>query len=81
MDRRYFVYILANRHNTVLYTGVTSDLKRRVFEHRSRVGGAFSRRYNVDKLVYYETFADAYNAIRREKQIKAGPRPKENGPD
>ena len=76
MDRRYFVYILANRHDTVLYTGVTSDLKRRVFEHRSRVGGAFSRRYNVDKLVYYETFADAYNAIAREKQIKAGPRRK-----
>jgi putative endonuclease len=70
----YFVYILANRPGGVLYTGVTNDLKRRVFEHKSGEGGGFTMRYNVDRLVYYEVLDGSLTAITREKQIKAGPR-------
>jgi len=64
------------RHNTVLYTGMTNNLKRRAYEHRTGRGGGFTSRYNVTKLVYYEVFADALSAIAREKQIKAGSRQK-----
>ena len=71
---RYFVYILANRPGGVLYTGVTNDLKRRVFEHKSGEGGGFTKRYNVDRLVYYEVLDESLTAITREKQIEAGPR-------
>ena len=76
MDRQYYVYILANRHNSVLYTGVTGDLARRVFEHRTKPVKSFTARYNVDKLVYYEIAANPTAAIMREKQIKAGSRRK-----
>jgi putative endonuclease len=72
--RNYFVYILANRPDGALYTGVTNDLKRRVFEHKTKAGGGFTMRYNVDRLVYFEVFDDSLAAITREKQIKAGPR-------
>ena len=72
MDRQYYVYIMTNKHNTVLYTGVTSDLLRRVGEHREGRGGVFTKRYNVKKLVYYEVTSDVYSAIAREKQIKGG---------
>jgi putative endonuclease len=75
----YFVYILANRPGGVLYTGVTNDLKRRVFEHKSGEGGGFTKRYNVDRLVYYEVLDESLTAITREKQIKAGPRRKKVG--
>ncbi len=54
MDKRYFVYILTNKRNTVLYTGVTSDLKRRVYEHREKIIPGFTKKYSVCKLVYYE---------------------------
>ena len=74
--RHYFVYILASRPGGVLYTGTTIDLKRRVFEHKSKVAGGFTMRYNVDRLVYFEVFDDSLAAITREKQIKAGPRRK-----
>jgi len=74
--RDFYVYILANKHNTVLYTGVTNDLRRRVYEHKSKVAGGFTRKYNIDKLVYYEVLSDPYSAITREKQIKAGSRRK-----
>ncbi|MBI5215120.1 MAG: GIY-YIG nuclease family protein [Ignavibacteriae bacterium] len=68
---------MTNKHNTVLYTGVTNDVVRRVYEHREKISGqSFTARYNVHKLVYYEFFEDAYNAIAREKQIKAGSRAK-----
>jgi putative endonuclease len=60
----------------VLYTGVTSDLPRRMGEHRSKVVDGFTKRYNVTKLVYYETFDDPISAITREKQIKGGSRQK-----
>jgi putative endonuclease len=76
MERQYFVYILTNRHHTVLYTGVTGTLVQRIFEHRSKTAPRFTSRYNVDKLVFYEEAANASTAIAREKQIKAGSRAK-----
>ena len=75
-DRRYAVYILTNSHNTVLYTGVTNNLQRRVEEHRSKTGSAFTRKYNVNRLVYFELGDNISQAIFREKQIKAGSRQK-----
>jgi putative endonuclease len=74
MDKLYFVYILTNQRHTVLYTGVTSDLKARVYQHREKLLPGFTSRYNVLKLVYYEAFQDVTAAITREKQIKAGSR-------
>jgi len=74
MKREYYVYILTNKHNTVLYTGVTNNLARRVYEHQEKRGSSFTARYNVNKLVYMETYADIREAIAREKQIKAGSR-------
>ena len=76
MDRQYYVYIMTNKHNTVLYTGVTNNLQRRVYEHRQKWIKGFTTRYNAKKLVYYEVFGDPENAIAREKQIKAGSRGK-----
>lgn len=75
-NRQSFIYILTNKYNSVLYTGVTSDLKKRVWEHREKLVDGFAKRYNVTKLVYYEVFADIRDAIAREKQIKAGSRQK-----
>ncbi len=68
--------MLTNKANTVIYTGVTNDLKRRVYQHKEKLIAGFTKRYNVKKLVYYEIFEDAYNAISREKQVKAGSRQK-----
>ena len=75
-DRQYCVYIISNAHNTVLYTGVTNNLQRRVMEHKAGKGGAFTKQYNVHKLVYFECGDDVNAAIFREKQIKAGSRQK-----
>ena len=72
----YCVYIMTNKHNSVLYTGVTSDLKRRVYKHKEKFMAGFSKKYNITKLVYYEVFADPENAIVKEKKIKAGSRQK-----
>jgi len=72
VDARYFVYILTNSAATVLYTGVTNDLKRRVYEHREKLADGFTKRYRLSRLVYYESYAGAGRAIEREKQIKAG---------
>jgi len=77
-DRQSFIYILTNKYNNVLYTGVTSNLKKRVWEHREKLVAGFTKRYNVIKLVYYEVFADIRDAIAREKQIKAGSRQKKS---
>ena len=74
MQKSYYVYILTNKVNTVLYTGVTSDLQRRVYEHKHKLVDGFTKKYKVDKLVYYEVGNDIYAAITREKQIKAGSR-------
>jgi putative endonuclease len=75
-ERQYFVYIMTNKNNTVLYTGMTNDLARRVWEHKEKQIKEFTSRYNITKLVYYEIFGTAYDAISREKQIKAGSRQK-----
>lgn len=75
-NREYCVYIMTNAHNTVLYTGVTNNLQRRVLEHRSGEGSSFTRKYNSTKLVYVESGDDVNSAIAREKQIKAGSRKK-----
>lgn len=74
--KTFAVYILANSRNTVLYTGVTNDLVRRIAEHKAKKIPGFSKQYNVDKLVYYEWFETAEVAIAREKQMKAGSRAK-----
>jgi putative endonuclease len=66
----YYVYILANRTNTVLYIGITNDLARRCYEHRNKLLKGFTEKYNVDRLVYYEVFDFIDLAIHREKQIK-----------
>ncbi len=76
MEKVYCVYILTNQRNTVLYTGVTGDLRVRVFQHREKLLSGFTSRYNVSKLVYYEAGYDPSGAIAREKQIKAGSRRK-----
>ena len=76
MSKQYFVYIMTNKNNTVLYTGVTNDLKRRAYVHREKLIDGFTKKYYIDKLVYYEVFEDIYNAISREKQIKSGSRQK-----
>jgi putative endonuclease len=72
----FAVYLLTNKNKTVLYTGVTNDLRRRVSEHKLKFIPGFTKQYNVDKLVYFEWFEDGPNAIAREKQIKAGSRAK-----
>ena len=69
-----YVYIMTNKNNTVLYTGVTSDLVKRVYEHKNKLADGFTKKYNAVKLVYYEVFNDISEAIRREKQIKGGSR-------
>ena len=75
-EKQYCVYIMTNNYNTVLYTGVTNDLQRRVLEHKSGKGSAFTSKYNITKLVYFEVTNDIHAAIAREKQIKAGSRQK-----
>lgn len=70
MEEKYFVYILTTKKNTVLYTGVTNELMKRVVEHRQGVGSKFTKRYNVGKLVYFEGYKNVHEAIHREKCIK-----------
>lgn len=70
-DKQYFIYIMTNKNNTTLYTGFTGKpLKQRVWEHKQKLVPGFTKKYNINKLVYYEVFNDAYTAISREKQIK-----------
>ena len=76
MPKQYYVYIMTNGRNAVLYVGVSSDLTKRVYEHKAKLADGFTGRYNIVKLVYYEVFEDIENAILREKQIKAGSRQK-----
>ena len=77
-DKLYHVYILSNKANTVVYIGVTGDLMRRLWEHRNDVADEFTKRYHVQKLVYYESTTDAQTAIDREKQLKKWRRAKKN---
>ncbi len=73
-DRISYVYIMFNFRNGTLYTGVTNNLVRRVWEHKNKIVEGFTKKYNVDKLGYYEIYADITDAIQREKQIKGGSR-------
>ena len=70
MEKKGYIYFMTNASNKVLYVGVTNSLKRRISEHAEGEGAAFTRRYNCDKLVYYEVFPEIEQAIAREKQIK-----------
>jgi putative endonuclease len=70
MYKQYYIYILSNDSNTVLYTGVTNDLKRRVYVHKEKLADGFTKKYNINKLVYYEVCESIISAISREKQIK-----------
>ncbi|MDA8100711.1 MAG: GIY-YIG nuclease family protein [Nitrospiraceae bacterium] len=76
MERHYYVYIMTNPTRTVLYTGVTNDLQKRVFQHKEKTVPGFTERYNLNKLVFFETTPDVKSAILREKQIKGGSRAK-----
>jgi putative endonuclease len=76
MTKQYYVYIMTNKNNTVLYTGVTNNLQARVYQHKEKLVEGFTKKYNVTKLVYYETTDNVSAAILREKQIKGGSRQK-----
>lgn len=76
MQTESYFYLLANKHNNVLYTGVTNDLVRRVYEHKNKLLAGFTKKYNVDRLVYYEVCGSIIVAIEREKQIKGWSRKK-----
>lgn len=71
-----YVYILASKKNGTIYTGVTNNIERRVYEHKQKLIDGFTAKYDVDKLVYVEAFQDAQAAIQREKQIKGWKREK-----
>jgi putative endonuclease len=73
-EKKSYVYILFNKRNGTLYTGVTSDLIKRIWEHKNKVIVGFTKTYNIDKLGYFEIYSDINEAIAREKQIKAGSR-------
>jgi len=68
--KSFYVYILTNKSNKVLYVGITNNLSRRIYEHKHKLVEGFTNKYNVNKLVYYEIFKDAYSAISREKHLK-----------
>lgn len=74
MEFQPAIYILTNRFHGTLYTGVTSNLQKRIWEHKNRIHPGFCTKYHLDKLVYFEIFAEIYDAISREKQIKGGSR-------
>ncbi len=70
MEKTFYVYILASKRNGTLYIGVTSDLIKRVWQHKTEVVAGFTKRYGIKTLVFYECYADADTAIRREKRLK-----------
>lgn len=76
LTKQYYVYLLTNFNNKVIYAGVTNDLKRRIYEHKNKSFDGFTSKYRVDKLVYYEICEEIEGAILREKQIKGGSRQK-----
>lgn len=77
-ERLYYVYLLTNWNNSVMYIGVTNDLRRRVYEHQNKLVKGFTEKYNVNKLVYYEQTNDVITAPTREKEIKKWRREKKN---
>lgn len=70
MEKNFYVYILTSKRNGTLYVGVTSNLVKRIWEHKNKLVEGFSKRYGIDKLVYYEQFRDVESAIKREKRLK-----------
>jgi len=70
-DKQYYIYIMTNKSGTI-YVGLTNDIKARVYQHKQKLAEGFTKKYNIDKLLYYETFSDINSAIAREKTIKAG---------
>jgi len=70
MNKKGYTYIITNKNNTTLYIGVTSDLVRRIWEHKNKVVEGFSKKYNLEKLIYFECFEDIETAINREKYLK-----------
>ena len=70
MEKQFYVYILASKRNVTLYLGVTSDIVKRVWQHKNGLAEGFTRKYGIKYLVYYEIHEDAENAIKREKQLK-----------
>ena len=76
MNRQSYIYIMTNKTHRVLYTGVTGDLRRRVYQHNEGAVPGFTKKYNVKTLIYFEIFDDIRDAIAREKQIKKGSRQK-----
>jgi len=77
-DRTYYVYLLTNWNNKVIYVGITNDLERRIYEHKEKCVKGFTEKYNVNKLVYYEQTPDINAALNREKEIKKWRREKKN---
>ena len=75
-EKQYYIYRLTNFENGTLYTGITNNLLRRVYEHKNKLAEGFTKKYELDKLVYYEVFDSVEQAILREKQIKGGSRKK-----
>lgn len=76
MTKQSYIYIMTNYNDTTLYVGVTNNLARRVYEHKNKLVEGFTKKYQITKLVYYEVFDDISQAIKREKQLKAGSRKK-----
>ena len=66
---QYYIYIMTNKSGT-LYVGMTNDIKKRVYEHKNKLIAGFTKKYNINRLIYFETFSDVYSAITREKTIK-----------
>ena len=77
-QHRYYIYILTNWNNKVMYVGMTNDLVRRVYAHKEKLVEGFTQKYNIDKLVYYEETTDVHSAIAREKEIKRWRREKKD---
>jgi putative endonuclease len=78
MNKTYYVYLITNWNNNVLYVGVTSNLARRIYEHKNKSIKGFTEKYNINKLVYFEQTSDIESAITREKEIKKWRREKKN---
>ncbi|OQA91309.1 MAG: GIY-YIG nuclease superfamily protein [Elusimicrobia bacterium ADurb.Bin231] len=76
MNKQYYVYIMTNKGNSVLYTGITGNLSKRIYEHKEKIADGFTKRYNITKLVYFEVFKTPLEAIAVEKKIKGWTREK-----
>ena len=75
---QYYVYILTNWNNRVMYIGITNNLERRLYEHKHKLADGFTKKYNVHKLVYFECTSDVRSALEREKQLKGWTRDRKN---